>query len=680
MSPAHSPPMDNETPEIDYLSRDYESFRRLMLDHMAQWVPDWVEDNPSGLEHALIDALAYLADYASYYQDAVATEAYLGTARRRRSVRRHARLLDYVLHEGCNARVWVQVEVGGDVPKGVTLGKGTQLLARVDGVDEVTIEPGSDLYHRLLSQQSPPCVFETMHDARLFPWLNCLPFYRSNQDDPYLPAGSTRAALRWDGSRPAPRPGAVLIFEERLNPRDGFSQIPDPAHRHAVRLTDCRLEKAGEQDILQVEWAVADALPFDLYIARHHGQDVSLARGNIILADHGRTIHDEALPVVRPGERYRPGLRLTGLTHGTPFDPHQARRQPASQTIGQDPRAALPDIRLVERGAEIDLKADGRPLLPVNEEETRTAVCQRAWRLRRELLDSGPGSCDFMCEIDNRGRAFLRFGFGGMGRSPVAGHRFYASYRIGNGIVGNIGPDVLAHIVTSHPHVGGVRNLLPARGGQEREPIESARLLAPYAHWDQERCVTQQDYEARAESHPEVARAVARLQWTGSWHTAYIYVQRRNGNKVDDAFKQELCRFMNRYRLAGYDIEIHAPHYVPVHITLDVTVGPGHHASTVEQALWYAFSSQRLSETSVGFFHPSRFTFAQPVYRSQVIRAALAVPGANRIQVLRFGRGQEDSQVYQDKIPIQTLEIAQCRNDPRDPSSGTIKFIMEGGL
>jgi hypothetical protein len=59
-----------------------------------------------------------VGDYLSYYQDAIATEAYLGTARQRVSVRRHARLLDYAMHDGCNARVWVQVRVTTDAPAG----------------------------------------------------------------------------------------------------------------------------------------------------------------------------------------------------------------------------------------------------------------------------------------------------------------------------------------------------------------------------------------------------------------------------------------------------------------------------------------------------------------------------------------------------------------------------------
>ena len=73
--------------------------------------PDWVERNPADLGIMLVELLAYLGDHLSYYQDAIATEAYLGTARQRVSVRRHARLLDYAMHDGCNARVWVQVRI-----------------------------------------------------------------------------------------------------------------------------------------------------------------------------------------------------------------------------------------------------------------------------------------------------------------------------------------------------------------------------------------------------------------------------------------------------------------------------------------------------------------------------------------------------------------------------------------
>src|SRR5208282_5786430 len=53
-------------------------------------------------------------DRLSYQQDAVATEAYIETARRRVSLRRHAVLVDYHVHDGCNARAWIQIQVAGN--------------------------------------------------------------------------------------------------------------------------------------------------------------------------------------------------------------------------------------------------------------------------------------------------------------------------------------------------------------------------------------------------------------------------------------------------------------------------------------------------------------------------------------------------------------------------------------
>ena len=103
------PPEPIEEPDINYLAKDYASFRQLILDRLALVMPDWKERHVPDIGIALVEVLAYVGDHLSYYQDAVATEAYLATARKRISVRRHARLVDYNMHEGCNARAWLCV-------------------------------------------------------------------------------------------------------------------------------------------------------------------------------------------------------------------------------------------------------------------------------------------------------------------------------------------------------------------------------------------------------------------------------------------------------------------------------------------------------------------------------------------------------------------------------------------
>src|SRR5439155_6940900 len=101
-------------PEISYLAKDYASFRQLILDRLALIMPDWQERHVPDLGITLVEILAYVGDYLSYFQDAVATEAYLQTARQRTSVRRHVRLIDYRMHEGCNARAWLCLAVDED--------------------------------------------------------------------------------------------------------------------------------------------------------------------------------------------------------------------------------------------------------------------------------------------------------------------------------------------------------------------------------------------------------------------------------------------------------------------------------------------------------------------------------------------------------------------------------------
>ena len=120
----------------------------------------------------------------------MSTSAGLGTARRRVSVRRHARLVDYVLHDGCNARAWVQVRVDDN---GVRLDRGTQLLTRVPGA-EPRVPPGSSALGVALARGA--AVFEMMAPATLDAAHNDIALYTWGDAECCLPRGGTRATLR----------------------------------------------------------------------------------------------------------------------------------------------------------------------------------------------------------------------------------------------------------------------------------------------------------------------------------------------------------------------------------------------------------------------------------------------------------------------------------------------------
>jgi predicted phage baseplate assembly protein len=312
-------------PVIDYLAKDYAGFRRLMLDRLAQTLPDWTERRPMDLGVTVVEVLAYAADHLSYFQDAVATEAYLQTARRRLSVRRHARLVDYAMHDGCNARTWVAVTVFDAVePDGLVFF--TDPTAYAPAVARRPVSSAADLEQPV---ESDRVVFEPVAAAfrptakpehrRLFPSRNEIRFYTWGDGECCLPKGATGATLEFQpewrediGERP--RPGDLLLLEEVIGPDTGLPADADPKHRHVVRLTRVAAVEdptppsgPAPVSVLEVAWDTADALPFSLCISkgRFGGpadplSPVSVARGNVLLVDQGLSVSDRVGPLPGP--------------------------------------------------------------------------------------------------------------------------------------------------------------------------------------------------------------------------------------------------------------------------------------------------------------------------------------------------------------------------------------------
>jgi len=647
-------------PEIDYLSRDFTSFRQAMLDHLTTLVPDWREQNLADLGHVLLDVLAYAGDYLSYYQDAVATEAYLGTARRRESIRRHVRLLDYFLHEGCNSRALIHVTVN----QPITLPVETPFLT---AAGRNTVIPRSSPAHQRAVEQGVH-FFESMLPADLYPAHNTIRFFVAGGQTPLLPAGATRARLQNDPPLHL-QVGDLLIFKEVRHPRTGDRATADTSRRHAVRLTHAWGYSDQGQPVMEIGWHGADALPFDLVLERpvdgRNLPPISIALGNIVLADHGRTTA-KTLPAVAPSERYTP--RLTGrvLTYTQPLP---SILQPVSSLMRQDPHQALPAVRLWQHGRlatgavygeHVPIRDGGALIFDGDRQEMFLEKDGRffhtiPWQVRKELLNSGPFARDFVVEIADSRDVALRFGFSDLGWQPQPGDRFTAVFRVSSGTGGNVGPGAIAHVVLPvGDHAGkeaivAVSNPLPAVGGRARERQETARLLAPAAVQTQSRCVTPEDYADRIQQHPEVAAAQARIVTGRFWQTAIVAVRRRR-KPFDDAFRQALMSFMEPYRIVGVKIQIRAPESVGVYVTLTVTPREGAPDSALRDALHAAFAA-----APGGFFDPARFGLGQPLYESQIVAHALAVPGVGDVEChLRAGAPDASGT---DQVPVRNTAV-----------------------
>jgi hypothetical protein len=504
-------------PVLDYLARDYASFRKLMLDHLSIHAPEATPPNPASLEVALVEVLAYVGDYLSYYQDAVATEAYLATARERVSVRRHARLLDYPLNEGCSARAWLHFEVGA---KRLHLSRG---LA-------VATSPGPGDRE----------VFETLHDAVLFSRHNRMAI-EEEWNGPR--AGDTSARLV--GALPNLAAGDVVLL---LQTGGRWCQ--------AVRLIDARVEDGGSAT--KLIWHDEDEIAEDVPEA---GPWTVL--GNIVLADHGESAC-EALPQGSGGAEHK--FACAELSYAVPYAHGEAMARSAASAMRQDPRRAEPQLSLQER-----LHRVGDP----------EVVAGSVWTGRRELLRASRFERAFAVEPDDGIGVNLRFGDGVRGRKPQRGWHYLARYRTGRGSRGNVGPASLTHLPVEDDGIIAVTNPLPARGGADRESIDSARHVAPVAGEVRHRCVTAADYAAAARLFPGVRDCRVQRSVEDGGAVLSMHVARDGERPVDRAFASRLMAGLAPLRTIGDRLRVAGADYVDVVVGIEIAVAPGHEPADV---------------------------------------------------------------------------------------------------
>ncbi len=493
-----SAPVTVTPPAIDYLAKDYPAFVQVMLDRLSLLAPRWNERHAADLGVTVVEVLAYVADQLSYRHDVVDTEAYLETARLRTSVRRHARLVDYYIGDGSNARVWLALTLANDLTTGVPAG--TRCCTAFDGATAPDLVPSAAAYVAAINAGAQ--FFEVLpdrFDASLIPnpqpralyaVNNVMPFYNWSASDLSLPIGATSATL--DGAYKLSR-GDFLIVAEAVGPLTGVAADANAANRQVIRLI-----ADGEngfdplygtaKPITRIVWHPDDALTFPLCVASSGGGtplvDVSVAYGNVILADHGRTLGSpqdapiETMPELllpAPADtRFRPQLAESPLTF------------PAANPYLLD-KLSDPGWMPVSALAASQWSAqDTLPQLQV--ESTDPSGNQQSWTPAYDLMEAtaaSGGFWSFVTEVENDGTTFLRFGDGTNGAAATTEMTFSARYRTGNGVAGNVGRDTIVLIDRTFPGGGFVsaadqpaRRFRWRRSGDERaRPSERSGCL-----------------------------------------------------------------------------------------------------------------------------------------------------------------------------------------------------------
>lgn len=567
-----------------YLYRDYASFKQVMIDVVQRAMPRLREVHEADTGIAIIDILAYAADHLAYYQDAVATEAYLTTARRRVSIRRHARLLDYRLFEGCTPRVWIHV-CPADV---MTFGKHHRFTAA----------SASDVPEEAQ-------IFETLAETTVYPTQCDMMLWNFEGAETVLPAGRTTAVL--DTRQGAVlRAGDVLVFEQDFDPTSG--QATSPQHRQAVRLRkDGRVyvhpSRPG-RSLVQITWQAEDALvlPYDLRTRASDGKPATHVHGNMVLADFGASVDDDSWY-----ELDRHGVLrafIPDLTYAVTYEPGTSGI--TAQTQQMRAYNALPQITATSYSYGIE----------------------RAWTARYDLIGANPFECAFVVEIERNGGVMLRFGDGKSGAKPLPHTRFRLAYRRGYGPSGLIGPDAIATHGTLQGVAYRARNPLASFGSAARQDADEARRAAPERVHNArpKRCIADEDFVRCARDVEGVRAAAVRRRWTGSGTTVQVYV---DGELASDVLCQRVREALETSRVICTDINVLGPRYVGLLAKLAIVIAPGASENDVKR---------RVSAAVAAALEAERLTLGSTVYASWFVAAAMRTTGVLEAELREFRR------------------------------------------
>lgn len=664
------PPDDPDIPPINYLAKDFLSFREALSDFSALRYPEWAERSEADFGVMFMEALCALADDLSYTQDRIAAESTLETATQRRSLIRHARLVDYEPRPATAARTVLQFDVS---PGTRSLSVGLVVRAQRPDGEIVEFETGTALVdsNTGLPKQETFIVNSGWNRSP-----GIIPYWWDDYQR-CLKAGATDLWIEGHGFN---FQGGEALLIETAGPTSA-----DPKLREVVHLLEDPTKAAIEdidvlfgQPVTHICWQSKDALKFDHDLTR------TILLGNLVPATQGRRYTETfTIPTNSPAS----------VPSSTPL---ALARTGANST----PDAWVPQyLYTLRNGAIAWLGQDDPENSPLPEILVQQSNGQ-PWIWRRKLLDAKPFENAFtvdpvsfqrigpnsdrsvMFDYDSDAGNTIHFGDGIFGELPNPGDTFRVTYRVGGGAIGNVAADAINSVDPSVIEVIGVTNPFPATGGADLEPAERVRQIAPQAfRAKQFRAVRAEDYQTAAQSLPWVQRAGSVFRWTGSWLTVFTTPDPLGSAAITVEQQTELIDLLNRYRLAGYESYVPSPRYISLDLEIRVCARPDAFRGDVEADLLIVLSAAKYPDGRVGFFQVDRWTFGQLLERSQLeatIQQAYGVAGVVSIRYRQRG-ATLNYRSLPDAIRIPVDVILRVDNDNNRPERGSLNIIVEGG-
>lgn len=701
---------------VDYMARDFVSFRNALLDFAAQRYPDWQLPREADVGVMFLEILSAVGDEMSYVQDRINREAYLETATERRSLRKKARLVDHEIHDGRMASTTLELTVVQDEQENKAVAEGSVVWALAEASNPIAFEIGRPLSERDTSPKNY-LVDELWNRGNFTP-------YCFDDDDACLEPGATTLYVRNDPEG-LDNPGGILFdalsAEEwgdgrLLLLRDIPADAAEVERLHLVRVTSVELttDELFGIDLARIEWDDADALPFFIPL-----DELDLS-GNLVPATAGETLTasfrlgplqvadaDDVLQAVeREGPLYSdadPSL----LERRDPCDegdvdpssrsPIYLLSLPGTEDNGlafadpeDDLRATVPEIVVHPDGESDDPWSFARTLLGCPEDAEAYTLEDGSWR---RVAGYWRGGEEYVHRDYASGAGFtVRFGDGEFARLPPADSLFHVNYRLGGGARANLPAGAVSAVSIPNqdpPQVGALDGLVetlgnpfPITNGVDPESPEQIKMLTPAAYQAETLfAVRPEDYGAQAEKLEFVQRAQGSLRWTGSWLSVTTSIDPADSFELSPGRRTVVENLLDCRRQAGRQVIVADPRYINLDLRVTVCVSRNAYPAHVETMILEALFGKAGARAITGFFDPDNFTFGSPLRRGALEAAIAAVDGVDAVMGIEIRiHGVTDFEAF-DALTFEfgADELLRLENLASRPERGSLGLTLTGG-
>lgn len=726
----------------------FPQFRSALLASVRRYpaLADWRARDEEDLGVMVLEMWAYLADALAFYDEVIAHELYLRTARCRPSLRKLVELLGYVPRPAVGATV--------------------ELAVLAEGRQPVLLPAGTAFRSGAFDDEAPQ-VFELTEDVTVHPLLNDWTLAQPRASTIAGGGGGIGTALNrllLDPATAQLKKGDVALVEvagsppspttvsqlETITGQDGAEYVqvtfhPDPAllpstapedvtlHRATQMASPWRMGKigSGDPDAVKVDGELTQIVLDGLYRQIKPGQRVILSKAGEYLAfpvskidevmmhvtaggpikvpdENGDDVTVLSPPVQTPVTRLHLEGTLAWSKSDAPqitlhyamvdggtvvtqrqttlgaSDPVAVAGRPEAPADGSTPSALLlvdknevgvaVDAELDLESGDVDLghdpdwdealtapitaygnvvqasrgemvtgeilgsgdasrphqsfKLKKKPLThlsapsPENEQGVRSTLVIHVggvkWREVPHFFGTGPADEVYVVRQNDDGESTVTFGDGRRGaRLPTGADNVVATYRFGAGAAR---PPAGSITQLARPVKGltSVRQPVAASGGDDAESAENLRTHAPQSALLLGRVVSIRDVEAVAAGVSGVRTVTAGWRWHASRQRPLVQLWYIGEDDIEDDIRAQVRSLAE----PTLPLAVTQAEPEPVTLSLSLRIDARYVTSDV-----VAVVRTTLLDKESGVLAPERVGIGQPLYRSRIFAAALAVEG-----------------------------------------------------